>query len=38
MGVYEDDMYEDGMTALCLSCKPCFGIIFYELLLIYGYL
>jgi hypothetical protein len=38
MAVYEDDMYEDGMIVLCLSCKPCFAIIYYELLLIHGYL
>lgn len=38
MGVYEKDMYEDGWYELCTSTHPCFAIIYYELLLIYGYL
>lgn len=38
MGIYEEDMYEDGPVALCISCKPCMAIVYYELLLIFGYL
>lgn len=36
MGVYETDMYENGMVELCFSCHPCLAISFYEILLIYG--
>ncbi len=38
MGVYETDMYADGMTELCLTCHPCLATAFYEVLLIYGYI
>lgn len=34
MGVYEKDMYEDGMCVLCFSCHPCLAIVYYEILLI----
>lgn len=37
MGVYERDMYEDGWYDLCTSCHPCIAVMYYELLLIYGY-
>lgn len=37
MGINEYDMYEDGIQNLCLSCYPCFATIYYEVLLIYGY-
>lgn len=38
MGVYETDMYENGMFELCTSCHPCLAIAYYEILLIYGFL
>ena len=38
MGIYEKDMYEDGWYELCMSTHPCLAIVYYELLLIYGYL
>jgi len=38
MGVYETDMYANGMTELCLTCHPCLATAFYEVLLIYGYI
>lgn len=38
MGVYETDMYANGWHELCTSCHPALAIVYYELLLIYGYL
>lgn len=38
MGVFEKDIYADGMTNLCLSCYPALAIMYYELYLLIGYL
>ena len=36
MKLYDDDLYNDGMLSLLLSCRPCLAIIYYDLYIIYG--
>lgn len=38
MELYNDDLYNNGMVSLLLSCRPCLATGYYDLFIIYGYL